>query len=55
MHLYLLGVSDTVQLYIWGWGHCLHQCMAVDVFVSAAMHHVQHMLPSSSLQREAEP
>lgn len=29
-------------------GHYLHQCVTVDVFVSAAMHHIQHMLPSSS-------
>lgn len=38
------------QLYIWGWGggRRLQTCMAADMFVSATMRHIQHMLPSSS-------
>lgn len=32
-----------------GGGGCrLHKCMAADMFVSATMRHIQHMLPSSS-------
>lgn len=47
--LFVLGVSETVCTVVHvGGGHYLHQCVTVDVFVSAAMHHIQHMLPSSS-------
>lgn len=51
--LFVLGVSETVCTVVCvcvcgGGGHYLHQCVTVGVFVSAAMHHIQHMLPSSS-------
>lgn len=31
-----------------GGGYCLYKCMATHIFVSVTMHHIQHMVPSSS-------